>query len=574
MSWFEKVESTFENRSNWIKFANESLNQGLSKFKDFKASNATIFSPSQVGILTGIVIAIFVNWKANKQNFKRFDASSLARRLTCAAILPIFLAILAILALYRQFVCILLRVKFGRQFISILDASDAVWSVEHHNWRSIINIVALLEAPELDESSPEAKTDTILTLLRNKFGKLEFTHQKLFYSLNRQFGYSFWLKNPIEIKDYIKIVDIPSSSDCLTSEELQSWVGNVSNNALPDNHCKLWEILVSQKSVVDNETTKFPILCRVHHSLGDGVALLRFFLETITDQESSKALNNAPEENNLKSGKKIISDLVKWVKLISFLPFYISDQLSSRPDSNCLHGSTLTGQKTISWLHEPTNSNLLRNLRRVKRTIPNSRFSDLILTSISSSLHQYFEQSGKPIPKSIQIIVPARIEAIEKNLKLQNKFSVALQKLPILPPLDRDSDISELALKVSRVRKQTNLVRLKSDYLLNYAIMTVFGHFFPHWILTGILDSKLATIVFSNLPGPTEEAFLGNFRITSMSFAVPHRDLTGIGVTLLTYAGKLQISLSADAALLPTLNQAREILQNISNAIKHCAEVS
>lgn len=105
---------------------------------------------------------------------------------------------------------------------------------------------------------------------------------------------------------------------------IETAFGVLCNMPLMNNHSASWEILVSKRHITDYNndgtlathipvrfrfsvhfnptkshtffflfnfdfpTTISQVLFRIHHSLGDGVALLRLFLETIADRETSK----------------------------------------------------------------------------------------------------------------------------------------------------------------------------------------------------------------------------------------------------------------------------------------------
>uniref|UniRef100_A0A1B0FUX8 O-acyltransferase WSD1 C-terminal domain-containing protein n=1 Tax=Lutzomyia longipalpis TaxID=7200 RepID=A0A1B0FUX8_LUTLO len=688
--WFD-----LQNRSSWINFANETFSrESVRNIQDhlFKSTASTFF-PSQIGLLCGILIAVLVNVKTNKQlqkqllKLKNINELSLIRISICAlVILPLFLAFLLIFLIYRSFVRIILQIKFRGKFRGFLSANDTVWTVEHQKWKSVINILALLEEKRSENfesslKSSEENAREILEMIRSKFEVLMRSDrseaaQKIFYCLNRELGYSFWTTAECKIEDYVKFIDIPSSSSFLTTTLVKKWLGEVSNDFLPRNHSFLWEILVCTKPIIENGSIKYPIICRVHHSLGDGVALLRFFLETIADQEKKpssvalealrkeyrnnearvgarseacnkvcneacseacnkacnkdcieacnnacnaacnktcnaackkvcnlacsacieacseacnkacnatckkvcnevcKACNRAASEPFIPNIRGCINSALKWINLITSIPFYVVQHLSSEPDRSCLHGLNLSGSKRFSWLYESNDSHLLLQLRKLKRTLPAVRLSDLILAALSGSLYRHYERTKTAIPQFIQIVVPARIEPPTKELKLENKFSVAIQKLPILPPLCRNSNFHDLTERVKVVKEETDRVRSRPDYLINYAIMTIFGYLLPYQVLSRTFDSKLATMVFSNLPGPTEEATLKNYKITNLSFSVPHRDSTGIGLTLLTYSGRMQFSLYVDTALIPADDDAQRILQDLENELRLYVEIS
>uniref|UniRef100_A0A1B0FUX7 O-acyltransferase WSD1 C-terminal domain-containing protein n=1 Tax=Lutzomyia longipalpis TaxID=7200 RepID=A0A1B0FUX7_LUTLO len=290
--------------------------------------------------------------------------------------------------------------------------------------------------------------------------------------------------------------------------------------------------------------------------------------------EACKASNGSAPKPFIPNIRGCITNALKWINLITSIPFYVLQHLSSESDRSCLHGISLSGRKRFSWLYESNDSHLLLQLRKLKRTLPAVRLSDLILAALSGSLYRHYERTKTAIPQFIQIVVPARIEPPTKELKLENKFSVAIQKLPILPPLCRNSNFHDLTERVKVVKEETDRVRSRPDYLINYAIMTIFGYLLPYQVLSRTFDSKLATMVFSNLPGPTEEATLMNYKITNLSFSVPHRDSTGIGLMLLTYSGRMQFSLYADSALIPADDDAQRILQDLENELRLYVEIS
>lgn len=78
-----------------------------------------------------------------------------------------------------------------------------------------------------------------------------------------------------------------------SSNDIRESFGHLSNVPLPFNHSASWEVLVSRQQITgtdaDGESVlQVPVLFRVHHSLGDGIALLRLFLETVADKDVPK----------------------------------------------------------------------------------------------------------------------------------------------------------------------------------------------------------------------------------------------------------------------------------------------
>jgi diacylglycerol O-acyltransferase len=60
------------------------------------------------------------------------------------------------------------------------------------------------------------------------------------------------------------------------------------------------------------------------------------------------------------------------------------------------------------------------------------------------------------------------------------------------------------------------------------------------------LLSKKATLVASNVPGPTHQLYMGGSRIVQMMFWVPQSGDIGLGVSILSYHGQVQFGLITD----------------------------
>lgn len=60
-----------------------------------------------------------------------------------------------------------------------------------------------------------------------------------------------------------------------------------------------------------------------------------------------------------------------------------------------------------------------------------------------------------------------------------------------------------------------------------------------------------ATAVVTNVRGPEQELYLAGMRLRRMTFFVPQSAMLGIGISIMTYAGQIQIGVIADAGLVP-----------------------
>lgn len=121
-------------------------------------------------------------------------------------------------------------------------------------------------------------------------------------------GYFYWEKQEtINIANYIRWMDIEDLGDgTITEACLKNFVSSVLNSPLPDNHAAGWEILVGRYPIKPSSDlfdamenggwitkscagVRYPVLFRIHHSIGDGVALVKLMLDSLADPSSRSA---------------------------------------------------------------------------------------------------------------------------------------------------------------------------------------------------------------------------------------------------------------------------------------------
>lgn len=94
----------------------------------------------------------------------------------------------------------------------------------------------------------------------------------------------------------------------------------------------------------------------------------------------------------------------------------------------------------------------------------------------------------------------------------------------------------------------------------------------PEHVLSSLTESVHSTIAVSNMPGPTTVTYVNGYRISNMTFWLPHRGSTGIGISILSYGNKLQLGLIADQAVISNQDDAQSILDNTVSEIRQMAK--
>uniref|UniRef100_A0A182FB39 O-acyltransferase WSD1 C-terminal domain-containing protein n=2 Tax=Anopheles albimanus TaxID=7167 RepID=A0A182FB39_ANOAL len=587
-----------------------------------------LISPVQLGFISGLILLMFLKhkiglWREEHNHLKFSSATADIRRiiytlftfLEFLLLSPVLIIIALFFKLYRNGVGIVLRQRHGKHFKGLLDGADVVWAIEDQNSRGMINILAYIEQPLLDHNTA-ISADILLTLRKRISSRLMRQYQphpKMFWKRCLELGYYFWSdQSQLTIEDYIRYLDIIPLNGVnyyIEESQLRALLSAINNRNLPANHSSSWEVLVGRQPLLNkrNQMLQYPIVFRVHHSLGDGVALMRLLLESIADKElptrwkhlsKLKLLNiNYILKQNTKDYRiyrpklyftrlvkrlPSISDIVEQVQRLKRIvltiytaPAFFLDVFRRKVDNNCIHSTEMTDKKIVSWIHEENiqtsnEATMIDIIKRTKRRLPGTRFSDVFLTALSASLEQYFSTRSEHPPKSITVVLPARIEQEPPHLKLQNRFSVALQTLPIECGIDLEDTFrhKHIRNRILAVKRYADVLRSSSDYMINYWIISKMTCLFPEAMLRKILKSAHSTLAISNLPGPQQLPRIQGRELKNLSFFIPNLGTTAVGVTLLTYGGKMQLGILADQVVIGTEQEAHSILQGTIHELK------
>ncbi|XP_025269790.1 uncharacterized protein LOC109610519 [Camponotus floridanus] len=595
---------------------------------------------------------------------------------------PLILVILNLLYIYHCLIEIILRIQLKDKFIGFLKGTDSVWASEDAVCLSIINILIIIEKTEQNSNVIflEGLKDLIHDRIISKATGTIF--EKLFYRRRQKFGYYFWERNEeIDLNNRIRWLecenaDCDGSCEDVSSEFFKKNLGSICNKTLPDDHTASWEILVGKRcsrgrsridshsapeECFDTDTCKIPVIIRIHHSLGDGISILKFCFETIFNEDktkvkienisinanktnfeelvsplrnSEKSLTNQTRNLNekivrsykknifaasmsfttlsrvlknlrghflvlLKYSKTTTIDSLKWQAKISInhrlnfkdclkqvyekikeimhstiiillTPKCMIEQ-ACNIDENSLHDLSQTGEKIISyWLDNAIDKQLLMKVREIKKRT-STRFEDVILTAFSASVHKYHSRINRPAPDSLTAVLPIRMTMLE-YMMFDNNFSVARLRICISKvngqKINDPNKDSQFFKRLRDITKANNEFRKCPHILINFWIMKYVLALLPAKILKLLLLSQ-STMVFSNIYGPKKFHTLNNYVASNLTFWLPNKGATALGLSLISYGGNLNLSLIADKSIINDEKALIEILEDTVREINH-----
>lgn len=378
---------------------------------------------------------------------------------------------------------------------------------------------------------------------------------------NLPFRRPYWEDDPtFTIDSHLTRIQLPSPAD---QKALQDLISSLMSRAL-DPTRPLWQFYL-----VENYGKGSAFIARLHHSLGDGIALVLVLLTlTNTDPSASSqsrdiAQVGAPSPNGLiKTRKSAVLNATKWStqklwdegKLIIFNPSvvrYRTRQIFDlaatagkvvlrEPDPLTVFKGSLGREKRAAW-SEPIE---LKAVKFIGKEF-HSTVNDVLLTAVAGALGQYTNsREGAANDLSIRGFIPVNLRPIVLDEELGNKFGMVFVSLPI--------GIDDPIERLYRVKQ--NMDELKTSYepIATFGIINLLGAL-PTRVeemAANILDTK-ATMIMTNVPGVQTQLYLAGAPINTIMGWVPQAGRIALGVSILSYNNKVWLGIATDKGLVP-----------------------
>jgi diacylglycerol O-acyltransferase / wax synthase len=351
-------------------------------------------------------------------------------------------------------------------------------------------------------------------------------------------------------------------------EALQAHVGELANTPLDPDH-PLWQF-----HLIDHYEGGSALVARVHHCIGDGIALISVML-SITDggmdppkrkkrdaaEPEGDWLSDAVVKPLTDMASKAIgmygSSVTKSMEMLSSPQHGLQGSidlartaakvlgdaaaLALMPDDSptALKGKPI-GQKIVAW-GEPLP---IEQVKAIGKAL-NCSINDVLLACVAGAIGHYLRDIGDdPSGKEIRAMVPVNLRPMEEAWQLGNRFGLA----PLTLPIGIDNPVE----RVYAVRRRMGELKDSYQPLLAFAVLAVAGLLIkPAQDMLLGLFAKKATAVMTNVPGPAKHLKLCGATLRQTMFWVPASGDVGVGVSILSYGGGVQFGLITDKKLCP-----------------------
>jgi diacylglycerol O-acyltransferase len=419
----------------------------------------------------------------------------------------------------------------------------------------------------------EASYERLVETIRQRFLSFRRFRQKASSSPSG----AFWeFDEDFDIHGHIRRVALPGAAD---QDELVEYVSDLASTAL-DPSRPLWQF-----HFVENFVDGPVVVTRIHHCYADGIALVQVFL-SLTDTQPlpvQARLNGNAWKKHRSRDASVFQRLLQPAKggvdfaiQKSQQLFEEAVQILQQPDkaAECL---TVAGElmrelsqalllpndppsrfkgrlgvrKRVAWA-DPIPLHEVKALGQALGCTVN----DVLIAAVTGALRAYLLEQAEDLNAlpEIRATVPVNLRPLEHAKELGNHFGLVFLALPVNEgnPLER----------VYLVHERMNELKCSRQATVAFGLLAALG-MGPHAVQKPALDllSEKATMVLTNVPGPQQPLYLAGGEVKDMMFWVPQSGTIGMGVSILSYNGKVFFGLMTDRRL---VNDPASIIDRFS----------
>jgi diacylglycerol O-acyltransferase / wax synthase len=307
---------------------------------------------------------------------------------------------------------------------------------------------------------------------------------------------------------------------------LQALVGDLMSAPL-DRGRPLWQMYV-----IEGAGEGTAVVARVHHAVGDGVALVGVLLG-LTDEGESLPL---PQVGVVRGAKPPrwgdqLRQLVLQARTVGHLVFLPSDPPS------LLKQAALRVQKRVAW----SGALPLTSIKAAARGV-GAKVNDVLMAALAGSLRRYLEDHGGWEPGlEVRALVPVFVRATEGTTELGNHFGMVYLPLALSvdDPLER--------VRVTKARMDA--IKASPEATVALGILGAIGAASAGIEQLSVdLFTRKASVLVTNVPGPPMPIHLAGAPVESLMVWAPASGHIGLSFSLLSYAGSLRLGVATDEA--------------------------
>jgi WS/DGAT/MGAT family acyltransferase len=370
---------------------------------------------------------------------------------------------------------------------------------------------------------------------------------------------AFWQDDAdFDLEWHVRLTALPGRAG---KRELERFTSQMASTPL-DQTKPLWQFHLIEKFGGGSA-----LITRIHHCYADGIALVQVMLsltDVVEDPRKKADLakrwlkeEHAPVakrvgviDRYVKMGGMVLErglDIYRDPTLAAVLANEgmeiareVGQALALTDDPPTVLKGRLGVSKRVAWA-EPMD---LAEVKSVSRAL-GCTVNDILMASASGALRSYLLERGEQLDGlTIRATVPVNLRPLEHAKQLGNHFGLVFLELPVgeANPMRR----------LERIAACMRVLRKSRQAVATFGALAALGMAPPALQSIALeMFSRKASAVATNVPGPQMPLYMGGSKVTDMMFWVPQNGSIGLGISILSYNGRVHFGLIADAKLMP-----------------------
>jgi diacylglycerol O-acyltransferase len=360
---------------------------------------------------------------------------------------------------------------------------------------------------------------------------------------------------------HIRRVGVPGVGDEAGLLEL---IGDIMSTPL-DPAQPLWQITLAERY-----GKGCAIIVRLHHCIGDGVAIGYMFDKLLDDMPQAAGPTTNGHSNDHKAhsftgalgaleaaieglgtavrkseavindGLSVVTHPERVLDIAGRGVSAVSKIALMNPDSLTTFKGTLSIEKRAAW----TKPVPLAEIKALGKVLGGT-LNDVMLTAAAGGMRRYLQANGESADHlTVRGLMPVNLLPPGSKPPSGNHFGMVYVELPV--------SIEDPVERIAAVHKETMGIKSSPEAALGYGILNAMGvtPLNVEHAMVDLLCSR-ATAVVTNVPGPQTIQYFCGKPIRNSIFWVPQAGRLGIGLSIFSYKGEVQMGIATDAALVP-----------------------
>lgn len=401
-------------------------------------------------------------------------------------------------------------------------------------------------------------------------------------------GQPTWAFDPdFHIENHVFKLDLDAPG---TEEDLRQLAGVLISNML-DRAKPLWEVyLVNGMS--DDRTA---VVMKIHHCMVDGISAVELFslLMDITPEVKQPGQKPAYQPPPLPNASELVVEafrrdidtkkslIEKLGHEVSFFGSVFADKEKRRrtfmgianlindnlkPIKKLVINGKNTGNMQVAWSEFS-----LDEVKAIRATIKNASVNDVMLTVLGGAIHAYMRRYGlTPGQNFVRMLVPVNMRDKED---VSDKYGNRISVLPMDVPFVNDPLVRlQSVVDYTQIMKQSSLAH-GFDMILTLPSLAPSPTQPLIWQIAPAAFGFIAHTWCTNVAAAPIPLYLMGHRLLHGYGYFPLNPGNGLATVIMSYDGKITLTLVTDQGILPHILELNEFVQESFAALRKAAKV-